>query len=808
VTGSYDVFLCYKWEDQVAAENLRAALDSRGLTVFRDEIGLNDWDPLAEKIEQALRDSRTLVALVTPKFPISPHCRQELHTALAASYYLDDGATQRVLAIIQDISPDHLRPDELGRLRMPRDGKPTDELANEIARMARQVDDRVFGDAPTPPPPRWFPFELARDTYFRGRAAELWELHAALRTREKLHDPGPPIACVQASGGEGKTALCLQYARLFARDHPGGVYLIRLGGSDGRSAGGDAAVRSIYLSALREIATTLGLQIPDHPDGPLLALRQRLEDDETPYLWIVDDVPSSAGHLVDWLSAPTRSGKTLITTRGRFGPAEIELRPLDTVAARAILTAYRPPVDRPGLAAAGEIVDLLGHHPLGLTLAAGLTTTQGFVDYPDLLADLSSVTPDYLEAAAQLGDGVSSRCVRPFTRTLIRSFDSLDGLAQDLLGAASVLGPTPVPISLIAAMLTTDGEPPPDLAAALTRTARHGLITAVGESTILMHALTARAIRIHLGPAGGRDRMRDRALAVLISVVEASQGVDSLQELLAHLPHVRAVVGLMAGGDRRIMTADDRHLVNETGRVQVEYGETNAAVDSFEALYMACVASSEVDVITRLSVLLGWATTLGLAGQTSRALELKQQVVDGMGAELGWETPEPWTALNNLGISYYDAKDYRTAYQHLRRVYVWRRDELGASDRETLMALSNLAIVQGHLGDGSSAARHHGHVAHRLWAAAAGRWVQVARPDDPAIADVRQGLALSYRRLGQLAEALELEQQVYAARSARFGEHHPDTLDALENILILREEINAAGHLPGSVPAQDGQTGA
>ena len=60
------------------------------------------------------------------------------------------------------------------------------------------------------------------------------------------------------SGGLGKSALCEQYARWFAEDHPGGVFLIRLGGSDRRTRGEPQAVMTQFHVQLREIAKRLG----------------------------------------------------------------------------------------------------------------------------------------------------------------------------------------------------------------------------------------------------------------------------------------------------------------------------------------------------------------------------------------------------------------------------------------------------------------------------------------------------------------------------------------------------------------------
>ena len=90
-TRRFDVFLCYTWADADAAERLRAALEAEGLQVFQDKVAGEVYAPLAASIKQTLDSSRTVVALMTPRLPDSPHCREELHLALSAAARLNDG---------------------------------------------------------------------------------------------------------------------------------------------------------------------------------------------------------------------------------------------------------------------------------------------------------------------------------------------------------------------------------------------------------------------------------------------------------------------------------------------------------------------------------------------------------------------------------------------------------------------------------------------------------------------------------------------------------------------------------------------
>jgi TIR domain-containing protein len=58
--GQFDVFFSYAWEDIDLAVRLVAALELRGLSVFRDEPALCDHDEIAPAVAAALMASRAV----------------------------------------------------------------------------------------------------------------------------------------------------------------------------------------------------------------------------------------------------------------------------------------------------------------------------------------------------------------------------------------------------------------------------------------------------------------------------------------------------------------------------------------------------------------------------------------------------------------------------------------------------------------------------------------------------------------------------------------------------------------------------
>ncbi|MGI8335211.1 tetratricopeptide repeat protein [Actinomadura scrupuli] len=789
----HDVFLCYKWEDSEAARALYEALVSRGLDVFLDAIDGPIWAPLGDSIRDALNRSRTLVALITPRFPISPHCREELHTALLASYYLDGDESARVMAIAQGVSPDDVEPYRLSWIRLPMHGIPQDELVAGIIENVERHDG-VFGDMPGRPRPRWIPGERSTGP-FRGRFAEVWRLHHALRSRVRAADGGPPVAVINGTGGVGKTALSMQFAKLFARDHPGGIFILELGGSDGRSLPGDGRIMDRVEEQRQVIAESLGL-----PDAA--GLEAGLDALDEDYLWIVDDLPTmTSPELFARLRAPTGRGKTIVTTRAtvvRDAPLNLALGPLDGAPAEAVLTTFRR-AGRAERRAVSAIVELLGGLPLGLTIAAGLTTLPGFRGYQDLLADLSSADFDRLENAAQLEGQLPVGCARPFTRALLRSFDSFGDAGRDVLCAASVLGPTVIPHDLLAGMVrrssgaeVSENEVAPILDRGMLGSADGGY---------LMHALVARALRVVVAVEERRRLLRLAAIEELTDLVERTRRSHSHRHLLNHLPHVRAVAGLMTGGDAWDIGLNERHLVVEAGRTQLEAGLGRDALAALGELWRQCEGLESLDAETRYVLLVALGAAHDSVGDHTVAAGLADEAWAGLARDRGPHHPDTMTALENAAVARLGLREYDWAFAMLLEVYEARctDENLGPAHRRTLQALSNLAIAESHRGDGPAARRRHQEEAHVLWRRARAQWRRIAPADDPGALDALNGLALSHYALGELEEALKCADELYHRRERLLGPDHPDTLGSLENMLVIMEALR--GRPRRAVPA-------
>ncbi|TKA11090.1 tetratricopeptide repeat protein [Actinacidiphila oryziradicis] len=818
----YDIFICYAWDDsKQLADELHQALTEVGLNVFQDEPSMDDWDEMAPEIRAALLSSRTLLPLVSPGFPRSPHCRQEVHLALDCAFRL--GRTDRVMAVTSGVRPDDIRPSELSRYRTPRQGRSARELAVGIAERVRALaaeDDRTFGDAPLPSSPDWFPEHLPGGRHFHGRHAELWEIHEGLRAMDKARNMGHPVVSVSGVGGQGKTALCAQYARLFALDHSGGVFLVRLSGSDRRVRASPDAVRAQFTEGLRAIGLKLELTADELGSDRLPgALRTRLKNLAQPYLWIVDDIPSGFdAELLPELCAPTGNGRTLLTTRGRFTKgvsAEIVLGGLDPHDGLSLLTGHRPPAARAETRAARLLTELLHGHPLGLTLAAGLTTQDDFEGYAELYRQLATPDPedDLLELVQYLRAELPAGYARPFAATMLRSFRGLTDAGRDVLSAVGVLAAEPVPLTLLDEIIAGSGAPggPARVADGLAHAVRHGLAE-LTESTDLteltdgpddtpdsracaVHPLVARATRV-LNPPPTRRKLRDAAVVALTQALSATRHSFTHRAVARSLPHVRAVTGLLAGTDQWSIGADERYLLDEAGRAYEQLGDGEASLRLYAPLAEACEEAPECDEYTRLVVRLHLASAHFRYGQFSAARSLQEDVVPRMRALLGPAARETLTAQDNLANTLGALGQHEASRLLHTEVYRALRDGTGPTDADTLRVLGNLVIAVGRCGDTDATRRRMRLTAVRYARGAHVLWRRAAKAKGPkswealGALDIMNTLGKNLLALGKKDEARDAFRTVWEGRRAVLGEHHPDTLDAWENTIIAEEGLS------------------
>jgi len=275
---SYDLFISYSRRDNQderitqLVERIKqdfARFASRELVPFfdRDEIhGMQDW---RQRILQGLRESRLLLACLSPTYLESEYCQWEmveylkyeighLHgfNGVAPIYYVqvpgweDRDFDSRCAAWVAelrrrqnfDLRPWHEQGEEALREaavqeRMAKLNREFDKLNRQIVETIQRGEraERSLGNVD------------AHNPHFIGRGAILRKM------RENFVKPGHigVVTAVNGIGGLGKTALAIEYAHAFADEYGGGRWQVRCAGKD-----------DLRL-ALAELATPMGFEFTE-----------------------------------------------------------------------------------------------------------------------------------------------------------------------------------------------------------------------------------------------------------------------------------------------------------------------------------------------------------------------------------------------------------------------------------------------------------------------------------------------------------------------------------------------------------------
>ncbi|MFF6787372.1 tetratricopeptide repeat protein, partial [Streptomyces sp. NPDC012510] len=518
---------------------------------------------------------------------------------------------------------------------------------------------------------------------------------------------------LSGGGGVGKTQLAAAYATDAVKKRTDLVLWV-------------AATEAQQMTTLYA-RTAVSLKLPGASGEDLEAdahlLLDWLRSTSRRWLVVLDDITDPHGIQSLWPASQTGSGRVLATTRSRdasltgngrirididvYTPAESGAylyQRLNAENMGHLLDDHTP-----------ELTHVLGHHPLGLGMAAAqmineeLTSAQYLNRYNNRHALLEELMPP----AADTEGYLKPKQPTQVTAALLLSLDAVrasdtTGLATTALRLTALLDPAGHPHALwntpaLLGYLTTHHTPAPqsDTPAspssataeqahtALRLLHRYALLTCDTRAeprAVSMHALTARATRETM-PA---DEVAALATAAADGILQLWPSPD--QHHADHAAVLRANTSALSGHSNDCLWNPGGHpVLFRAGNSLLNAGLAASAT----AYWQDMISDSERHLggehPNTLTARGNLASSYWRAGRTGEAIELLEQVVADLERLQGGEHPNTLTARANLATSYRQAGRTGEAIEIEEQVVADRERLLGGEHPDTLTARGNLA---------------------------------------------------------------------------------------------------------------------
>ena len=817
----YDLFISYARRDDEAGristlvERLSRdfqLLAGRPLNVFFDTVEIHGMEDWRHRLLQALRESRLLLACISPNYLASQYCEWEFNEyvnnevgrALAgqgvAPIYLIDvprWEDKDFETNCDEWVKDLRRRQSFDLRAWPEpDGHGSEDaaLAACLSKLNIQISNRIrqgeraeerLGNVD------------AHNPHFVGRGDELRRLREAVGLKKI-----GVLAAIHGLGGMGKTALALEYAHAYGGEYGGGRWEVRCEGREDLAAALTTLASALHVEFTEAEKIDVELQLQR-----ILAELRDLANTHEPHrcLLILDNVdkpkllePAQTQRLPsdDWLDviATTRLGEDDLFSRQR-DRAFVAVDEMPEGDALGLIESYQPGghfIDETEREAAREIMRLLGGFTLAIEAAAVFlgqfasdVTCAGFLQRlkKEGLAGLENAT-------SGTNEGVRHGEIR-LTATLQPTLERLTEQELLALRYAALLPAEQIALpwirSLVAAQYAEfgkDADPGyPDIWQRLLRRLfslrlwqATGVVNSEGRPVVArMHRLLQELMRNAAG-----EQLDSVKSAVIEHVKSRAEFIWDGWLQHEHRWEIKPLVACA----RQWMQDDDAgtYLANQASGPLLQLGNFAEA----EALRRDTLAIGErrfgpnhPTVATYLNNL---AALLRSTNRLTEAEPLMRRVVEIFKTSLGTDHPNVAAALNNLAQLLQATNRLTEAEPLMKRALAIDELSFGPDHPDVATDLNNLASLL--------LATNRLTEAEPLMKRALTIDEQSFGPEHPDVAIDLNNLAQLLKATNRATEAEPLMRRVVEIFETSLGADHPNVATALNNLALLLEATN------------------
>lgn len=428
----WDVFISYSWRpgpdgmrrDVELATRLLAALEKRHLRVWRDQERIRAGEDISAALEQAIRSSTLVVALLSRQHAESRICQYEVIYALATAS--SSGPPPLYPVLVEGEGTPAAYPAgifERNAYRWDGSDETLDQLCEAIV---SQIAGRSVEKAQRAAPRRTGVTGVPGVTgaRFVGRLPDVLRLYSLLVGRFGGPDAAAvhyaPIVLLHGEPGMGKSALGAFFAERFSGRFDHGVLWLdsagdRVDARIGDDAQRDVVVRSLTAGVERWLSDRRQALQSDASLDPEARWREvraavvkHLQQNPGKLLVVIDDVPGGL-NLAD-VTFGSDQIATLVTSRSNSlahqGAEPILVGPFQPFESLLLLTNARDAggaLRRAGVdpwdgaePVARRLADEVGHHPMAVDLL-GIRLRDHGVDVSALLEEVRSAAPEFID---------------------------------------------------------------------------------------------------------------------------------------------------------------------------------------------------------------------------------------------------------------------------------------------------------------------------------------------------------------------------------------------------------------------------